>query len=125
MGKNFARAKIFMSTCCFCSVCVPLFCRGRGDGSAVGGRPDLDEKKDISVLLGCITDYLLLVCLSFRFSLTVRFCRRVLDWIGAEDQDNDALKDSMSSKGAVVGFPKDWNKFPQAKGTYTAYGIGY
>ena len=50
---------------------------------------------------------------------------RVLDWLAAGDENEepyDAEKDSMSSVGAQVKKPADYDDFPKASGYYTHYG---
>ncbi len=53
--------------------------------------------------------------------------RRVLDWLAADKTGIHASGkfDSMSAEGAQVPLPDDWEDFPKAKGTYTAYGVGF
>ncbi|EKX51606.1 hypothetical protein GUITHDRAFT_102867 [Guillardia theta CCMP2712] len=50
---------------------------------------------------------------------------RVLDWLGAEaDEESpyDGTKDSMSATGAISSIPSGYFDFPKASGYYTHYG---
>ncbi len=53
--------------------------------------------------------------------------RRVLDWLAADKTGIHASgkDDSMSAVGALVPLPRDYDDVPKAKGTYTAYGVGF